>query len=86
MMSRPIAASGMRNHLARPPPQLQRIAWTKELEKIQKRHMIGKKPLDALTLHGVLTISSRVEAPITNHLRDFALDLERYKAVQFFSV
>jgi len=27
-----------------------------------------------------------VEAPITNHLRDFAQDLEKYEAVQIFSM
>ena len=27
-----------------------------------------------------------VEAPITDHLRDFMLDLEKYKVVQFFHV
>ena len=26
----------------------------------------------------------KVEAPITDHLREFALDLEKYKVVQFF--
>ena len=26
----------------------------------------------------------RVEAPITNYLRDFVLDLEKYQVVQFF--
>jgi hypothetical protein len=26
----------------------------------------------------------RVEASITDHLRDFALDMEKYKVVQFF--
>ena len=29
---------------------------------------------------------SRVEVLITNHLRDFASDLENYKAVQVFSM
>ena len=28
----------------------------------------------------------RVEAPITDYLRDFASDLEKYKMVQFFLV
>ena len=27
-----------------------------------------------------------VEVPITHYLRDFALDLEKYKALQFFPV
>ena len=27
----------------------------------------------------------KVEAPITNHLRDFAPNLEKYKVLQFFS-
>ena len=28
----------------------------------------------------------RVEAPIANHLRDYALDLEKYKAIHIFHV
>ena len=36
-----------------------------------------------LTLVSFLT---RVEAPITDHLRDFAPNLEKYKVVQFFSM
>jgi hypothetical protein len=31
-----------------------------------------------------VTSLCRVEAPTTDHLRDFAPDLEKYKAVQFF--
>ena len=31
-----------------------------------------------------LQLLSTVEPPITNHLRDHALDLETYKVVQFF--
>jgi hypothetical protein len=29
-------------------------------------------------------VALRVEAPITNHLRDFAPNLEKYKAVHIF--
>ena len=31
-------------------------------------------------------ILNRVEAPITNHLRDFASNLQKYKVVQSFSM
>ena len=31
-------------------------------------------------------VQCRVEAPITDHLRDYAPDLEKYKAVQIFPV
>ena len=31
-------------------------------------------------------ISRKVEAPVTNHLRDFVLSLEKYKVVQVFSM
>jgi hypothetical protein len=41
----------------------------------------------ALYMHGrTYTPNSRVEAPISNHLRGFVLDLEKHKVVQNFLV
>ena len=39
-----------------------------------------------LTLSITLNVKARVEAPMTDHLRDFAPNLEKYKVVQFFHV
>jgi hypothetical protein len=34
---------------------------------------------------GKLAFNTRVEAPITNHFRDFAPNSEKYKVVQIFA-
>ena len=48
--------------------------------------MLEEQSWDSTTIHDNFWAKLKVEAPIADHLRDYAPNLEKYKAVQIFSM
>ena len=48
--------------------------------------MLEEQSWYSTTIHDNFRAKPKVEAPIADHSRDYAPDLEKYEAVQIFSV